>query len=188
MSFAITGYHGTSSDSVANILLENFRKSENDDEWLGFGVYFFIEGITDPIANAIEWARNQAYDKGVYLYDDLSVLESNIVCNRDAVLNVTETEGLKVFNALRETLIQKNRKIFNSHNRNNRHDNKVLWNAISEYLDLDAIIHNLYIKDCYQRRKRVDSNVPNTTVICVKAPHLIRLESICEIVKEGVKK
>jgi chemotaxis methyl-accepting protein methylase len=101
-------------------------------------------------------------------------------------LNVTETEGLRIFNALRRTLIEKHMKSF-SLNRNVKNDNKVIWNAISEYLELDAIIHNLYIKECYQRRKRVDSNVPNTTVLCVKETHFIRRESICEIVKEEVQ-
>lgn len=185
MSFDIIGYHGTNSQFVASIKKENFRKSEQDNDWLGYGVYFFIEGISEPVTNAIEWARNQAYDKGKYRYERLSVLQSQILCDKDAVLNVTESEGLKAFNALRGKILEKHQKSF-GFNRDIRNDNRVIWNAVAEYMELDAIIHNLYIKDCFQRRKKIDSNVPNTTVLCVKEPQSIVLNTIVEIVEEEV--
>lgn len=51
-------------------------------------------------------------------------------------------------------------------------------------MSLDAVIHNLYIKDKIQRIKRIGSNVPNTTVLCVKVPTSIVRESI-EVVCDG---
>lgn len=188
MSFQIQAFHGTNSELVANIKQSNFRKSEKKNEWLGFGVYFFVEGITEPIANAVEWATNQSYHSEGYRYDSLSVLESTVVCDKNAVLNVTENEGLKVFNELRDVLNEKHKKSFKNTSRDLSQDNRVIWNAMSEYLSLDAIVHNLYIKDCFQRRKKVNSNVPNTTVLCVKDPKFIRLDSITEIVKKEIIK
>jgi hypothetical protein len=51
------GYHGTSLQSAEQIVVSNYRISEADNDWLGNGAYFFIDGFADPVENAVNWAR-----------------------------------------------------------------------------------------------------------------------------------
>jgi hypothetical protein len=43
------GYHGTDASCVESICKEGFRISDKENEWLGHGVYFFTQGISDLI-------------------------------------------------------------------------------------------------------------------------------------------
>lgn len=175
------GFHGSDFDNVESILSENFRESINKDEWLGYGVYFFVDTISDPLDNAKEWAKNQAFSKGSYDYEKFAVFRAKIACDR--VLDTTQAEGLKAFNTLRNALIQKHDECF-QRNRDLRCDDRVMWNLVAQVMKLDAVVHNLYIKDKVQRVKRIGSNVPNSTVLCVKIPTSIVKESI-EVVYDG---
>lgn len=44
-------YHGTIRERAENILAKNFNKSTKNNEWLGWGVYFF-----DKVSAARSWA------------------------------------------------------------------------------------------------------------------------------------
>ena len=176
-----SGFHGSNSENVKSIMEENFRESKNIDEWLGYGVYFFVDGVSDPLENAKEWARNQAFDNGEYVYERYSIFNAKIVC--DKVLDTTNMEHLKAFNILRNRLIEKHNKSFRR-NRQFECDDRIMWNLIAQFMSLDAVVHNLYIKDKVQRMKKIRSNVPNSTVMCVKVPKSILRESI-EIVCDG---
>ncbi len=181
MTIQYNGFHGSDFDNIDSILSENFRESENEDEWLGYGVYFFVDGISDPQKNAMEWAKNQAYNKGKVDYDKFVVFKAEVVCGR--VLDTTNLDGLKVFNTLRDALIKKHDECFQK-NRNVWCDDRIMWNLVAQTMKLDAVVHNLYIKSKIQRIKKIGSNVPNTTVLCVKVPASIVKETI-EIVCDG---
>ncbi|EIV8492745.1 hypothetical protein [Vibrio vulnificus] len=181
MATEYIGFHGTDKKNIGSIKQANFIESTNDDEWLGYGVYFFVEGISDPLDNACEWAKNQAHSKEGLQYKEYAVLKVKSVCSK--VLDTTTIEGLKAFNKLREALIEKHDQHFTP-NREQLCDNRVMWNLVSSQMNLDAVIHNLYIKNKTQRIKKIQSNVPNTTVMCVKVPHSIELGSI-EVVRRG---
>ncbi|WP_428353234.1 hypothetical protein [Methyloprofundus sp.] len=45
-------------------------------------------------------------------------------------------------------------------------------------MKLDIIIHNLYIKNKTQRIKKIASNTPNVTVMCVKDVANIDIDTI----------
>ncbi|AYO16837.1 hypothetical protein D0812_20800 [Vibrio owensii] len=183
MTYEFTGFHGTDAGNVSNIQKYNFAESRNDDEWLGYGVYFFTGGISCPEGNAIEWAKNQAFNKDTrsYDYEEFAVLK--VKANVNSVLDTTTMEGLTAFNQLRDALIEKHDSYFKM-NRNVFCDDRFMWNLVSQTMKLDAIIHNLYIKDKTQRLKKIRSNVPNTTVLCVKVADSIDINSI-EVVNEG---
>jgi hypothetical protein len=51
----VFGYHGTSREKANTILSEGFRISDNDNDWLGEGVYFF----QDAPYRAMQWASQQ---------------------------------------------------------------------------------------------------------------------------------
>jgi hypothetical protein len=48
----VQGYHGTSIEATDAILREGFRLSRNEPDWLGDGVYFFLNGP----GRAWDWA------------------------------------------------------------------------------------------------------------------------------------
>ena len=70
----VTGYHGTRKDAAERILAEGFKKSENDWEWLGHGVYFWQDGP----ARAKEWARTWLGRKGYQGADSGSVARESL--------------------------------------------------------------------------------------------------------------
>ncbi|HHJ3200806.1 TPA: hypothetical protein ACQJO2_003346 [Vibrio parahaemolyticus] len=182
-STTITGYHGTDETNVDLIEKNNFKLSTNDREWLGHGVYFFVEGVSDPLNNACEWAKNQAYNKGNYAYENYSVIEVKVTCEN--VLDTTTIDGLKAYDALRNSIISKHDEHF-LYNRDKLCDDRVMWNLIASFMEADIVIHNLYIKNKVQRKKRISSNVPNCTVMCVKSSNLIDSSSIKVAKKGGV--
>ncbi|MFT6927580.1 MAG: hypothetical protein ACJAZP_003217 [Psychromonas sp.] len=182
-SINYVGYHGTDSTRVASIQANNFNSSQNKNDWLGYGVYFFIDGIGCPLENACEWAINQAYHKGSYIYDEYSVLKTNIECLK--VLDVTEKEGNKVFHILKKVMIDKNPNIFDRY-RDTSEDNRLIWNFISKQMDLDVVINSLFIKHKEERRKKIQLNVPNSLVLCVKKRELIDSDKL-ELVEEKRK-
>jgi hypothetical protein len=44
-SLTVYGYHGTSQTKAANILKHGFLASDNDYDWLGTGIYFFVRFV-----------------------------------------------------------------------------------------------------------------------------------------------
>ena len=78
MQFPVIGYHGTTTESAAEIVESGFRLSRNPYDWLGDGVYFFQDGFD----RAWEWAReNHGVDAAViaaeiYLIDCLDMLDT----------------------------------------------------------------------------------------------------------------
>lgn len=161
------GYHGTNASNVISIKKNNFTLSQNDDEWLGFGVYFFIDGIGCPKVNAVEWANNQAYctEKRRLTYTKYSVLSAPIACKN--VLDASKLSGINAFNAVRDYAL-KSVPDFNKRFRSKFNDNRIMWNFVSEQMELDAVINSLYIKNKQQRIKGIISNVPNSMVLCVR--------------------
>lgn len=181
MAYQFVGYHGTDARNVSLIKQDNFNKSIADNDWLGHGVYFFVKGISCPIANASEWAKNQAFKQQ---YQEYVVLKADIVGLR--LLDTTTLDGLKAFNDVRNSLIKKHNSYFQS-SRKIYEDDRFMWNMVAKFLKLDIIIHNLYIKDDIQRRQKIASNVPNTTVMCIKEPSSIIVDSIQVELKRRVK-
>ncbi|MGP8290358.1 hypothetical protein ACT3OH_08885 [Vreelandella zhanjiangensis] len=182
MVHEVVGYHGTDEGSVGSILQESFRISAGEDEWLGYGIYFFVEGISCPVQNSVEWAKNQAYRPEGNRYNKYAILEATAQCTR--LLDLRYTEGLSAFETVRTKILEKHNKHF-MRDRRVQCDNRVMWNLVAQVMDLEVIIHNLYIKNRIQRIKKLSSNVPNTTVMCVKDPDSIVIETI-KVVTSGV--
>ena len=162
------GYHGTNYENVESIIKHGFHVSDNTDEWLGHGIYFFTEGISDPIENAKEWAINQAWDKVAkrYLYQKYAVLKVEVSGKR--VLDLTTTNGLKVYNQMRDFLINKYVRTLRGKKRDFHQENCEIHNLIMQEFQTDILLSHLYIKNSIQRKHRIWSNVPNVTVMVVK--------------------
>ena len=96
MNVTIIGYHGTDRKSAKDILEENkFDKSENEDDWLGSGVYFYTK-LDNVILLNIRRYINQY--KKYPEYKDLSkerkIIISEIQC--DEVKNNKYYKKLKI--------------------------------------------------------------------------------------------
>ena len=92
------GYHGTSKECADEILKGSFFRSKSYDQWLGEGVYFFIDGISDAREDAENWARNMSFDPKTKTkkYDVLKVLKSSIIAEENHILDLDTAKG-KIF-------------------------------------------------------------------------------------------
>ncbi len=58
----IEGFHGTNKVAANAILAKGYKPSEGDEQWIGDGVYLFVDGIGDGQKNAKDWAIYKAWD------------------------------------------------------------------------------------------------------------------------------
>lgn len=173
MDLSIEAFHGTSLLAAKSILQEGYRESDSDREWLGRGIYFFVEGISDPIENAAEWAKAEAYDKwtGGNKYKEIAVLKSIVEIDSSKIIDLTTINGLANFDILKNRVFdriyagktQKELKKLKP-----EQHNCILYNFFMDDMDLHAIKHNLYIKHRVERIMNLKLNVPNSTVLCVR--------------------
>ncbi|WGL99135.1 hypothetical protein QE177_04435 [Arsenophonus sp. aPb] len=170
----LIGYHGTNAENEDMILSGNFRVSTKEDEWLGTGAYFFIDGVSDPEHNASCWAKRHSYDKirKRYKYTQFSVIKANISINNP--LNLDSIEGKKVFNYYRDELIgimkKNNISSTKSFEKSLKNDCEVC-NYIAKAIGCDAIIRSEYIKlDLWSRKNIYNSRIQNCTIISIREP------------------
>lgn len=130
----IKGFHGTSENSAKSIIQENFKLSKGVSEWLGDGVYFFVEGLNkSPIDKSREWAISQSWDNRnkENTYKKYSIIESDIFVENKFLLDLTCSEGIEIFEYIKnkfKSSIKKSAK-------------KILY--------LDGLIINLAVKKDY---------------------------------------
>ena len=76
----LVGYHGTIKTNAEKILSSGiFKESNEKDDWLGHGIYFFAD-----IENAIKWANERANRYN----EEAVVLSANIKCDMNRYLNL----------------------------------------------------------------------------------------------------
>ncbi|MQR01649.1 hypothetical protein [Glaciimonas soli] len=162
-----SGYHGTSYEAAMSILGSTFNESKSKTEWLGHGVYFFVDGVSDPVTNAKDWARAQAWDiaSRSNKYEKFSVLETNVQIGIDKLIDLCDLNGLKNFNALKEIWFDKIAANFDI--KKPLEHSCAMFNCLVSMTGAHAVRHNLYIKSIRERKLKLQLNVPNTTVLCV---------------------
>jgi len=165
-SISIEAYHGTSGDAADAILASSFNESAKKHEWLGCGIYFFVEGVSDPLENAKEWAVAEARKNPKT--KKIAVLKSVVDIDQDRIIDITENQGLKNFNNFKEKCLDKIFDNFRIKSIPLNHHNCILFNFMVDTLGAHAVKHNLYIKSVRERKMQLRLNVPNTTVLCVK--------------------
>lgn len=191
MSNALTlvGFHGTSEENARRIEQTGFQPSQAG--WLGYGIYFFLAGISDPVQDAAGWAIGQAYDrsKGTYRYDEYCVLEVKATLEPNALFDLRQEVGLHTFHSMTANL---KRKIINRHyNDGDKLDtgDEALLEVIVNLLSIKGFINWFYSQvDPRERRLQRQGNnrfrIPNVTVFCLLDVACINTDSI-RIVKEG---
>ncbi len=99
----VLGYHGCRKSVAAKIveMKERFRSSENTYDWLGHGIYFWLENPK----RACEWATNQAH-RQEWRKDGDAPAAIGAVVDLGRCLDLTTTAGIEVVQAAHEVLEQ----------------------------------------------------------------------------------
>ncbi|MBQ0207804.1 hypothetical protein J7S50_01190 [Providencia rettgeri] len=161
----LIGYHGTSAENESSIVSGNFNVSANDDEWLGTGAYFFIDGVSCPKENAEKWAIFRS--RGGISYKRYSVLSVDL--SLSSPLDLDTDEGANVFCKYRDALLEKMKDEGLKPSRKLMENDCKVCNVILETTEVDAIIRKEYIQLDTLLRGHL-SRVPNCRIISVKNP------------------
>ncbi|MGE6037029.1 hypothetical protein ACQJ1N_02460 [Klebsiella pneumoniae] len=180
------GFHGTDEKNRSSILCNNFSVSAKDDEWLGTGAYFFIDGISKPLVDARNWAKVQSYDTEARRkkYHRYAVIKAIIKVN--SVLRLDEQEGQIAYNVFRNFLIEKMKKDKIKPKVSAIRNDCEVCNHILENTEFEAIINPEFIKlDVWSRRNRYYSRIPTCRIICVKEPKTAIDVNALQVVERG---
>jgi hypothetical protein len=172
MVHELKGYHGTSLSSATQIVKSNYELSIGDKEWLGDGVYFFIEGLsTSPNEQARKWAIAQAWNtkNKIYGYKKYAVLKSTITVHDDNLLDLTTEDGIKILEYIYDRFEDKIRIL----KKKLKFIDGLLINLArgEQFLDIDVAKGNFYIKFARERIKAINLRTPNCTICAVYAPN-----------------
>lgn len=161
------GFHGTSLTSARQIVGNNFKTSTSKAEWLGHGVYFFIEGLNEPHTKADGWARKRSWDpeNRRRVYHDYAVLETNI--ETDIHLDLDDVEDQTSFEALRSKCEEKMRDEGMDPAKYAIENDCYLANFAMDTLELDALIRKEAI---LTERFQLKTRFPNCRIMCVRDP------------------
>jgi len=161
-------YHGTTVSAMLSIINNGFNLSQSNEDWLGHGVYFFTDGISDPFKNAIEWSNNKNK------HNDICIIKVKIKVEPSVVLDLRTITGLKIYNLHRDSIIDnyydvlaKRRDITIKKRKDIRVDDCTIMGIIQQNLNYKVIVHNVYIKNHHQRELALESSYPNSTVLCI---------------------
>ncbi|WP_426202453.1 hypothetical protein [Pseudomonas sp. TWP3-1] len=176
----LEGFHGTSVEGAGSIVNSTYQVVPSPEDWLGTGVYFFVDGISCPRENAAEWARNK-------FHLGFAVVRSLISVPRDKVLDLTSAAGLSKYNNARVEFIEQNklglfgrRDLTLKKRRDIRLDDRIVTEAVLAQLGAKVLIHNVYIKSAVQRELILESSYPNVTVCSVSDLSCIKCSEILD--------
>ncbi len=173
-------YHGTTLSAMSSIINNGFKSSQSNEDWLGHGVYFFTDGISDPLKNAIEWSKNR--------HDGTCVIKAKIKVDDSEILDLRTNNGLNIYNSHRDSIIDnyynelaKRRDITIKKRKDARVDDCIIMSFLQKSLKYKVIIHNVYIKNHHQRKLALESNYPNSTVLCTNELSSIEIIDVLNI-------
>lgn len=171
----LTGYHGTTPDRAKEILDKGFRVNEGEEDWVGNGIYFFIDGISSAKDMAADWS---CFRNGI---DKPCILFCRIKADYESVLDLRIEAHAKQFNYYRNVFIEqntenlKNRRDLSIKKRKDiRVDDAIVTRSIFKEMKKSLIIHNLYIKTKPLRHLEMESSYPTTTVCCAGQIDMIK--------------
>lgn len=92
-------YHGTSIENSKQILKYNkYIKSNNEDDWLGSGIYFYTNLENSILYNIRQYINNnKKYPTYNELKEQTTILINIIECKEDEIVDLNEFENLQKF-------------------------------------------------------------------------------------------
>lgn len=169
---SFVAYHGTTADCVAGIRDSGVQPSRNSDDWLGHGAYYFTKGIGHPEENAKRWAHCRIWDKSSTHppEENLAVVKMAITIPHSKILDLRRPDSINSFHRARERwLSQRFEEDFTSLPRPSKatYDTELL-NELGSTYGIAAIIGNFYIcLSPHARYHRLESRIPNVTMLCI---------------------
>ncbi|WP_336712745.1 hypothetical protein [Pectobacterium aroidearum] len=168
--------------AMLSIINNGFNLSRSNQDWLGHGVYFFTDGISDPFKNAIEWSKNKNP------CNDICIIKVKIKVDDSEVLDLRTTNGLTTYNFYRDSIIDnyydvltKRRDITIKKRKDTRLDDCTIMSILQQNLNYKVIVHNVYIKNHHQRKLALESSYPNSTILCINELSCIEIIDILNI-------
>lgn len=166
------GFHGTLASRVDSIRSSGIYPSDNPDDWLGEGTYFFIEGLDDPKSSAAQWARCKAWDKHDQEFDESTVAVVEVAIEVDAagVFDLREPSNARHFHRVRRRWLKSlvpRRSTHLPRPEKDRFDTDLL-DQFKQENAITALIGDFHIQfSLRERHFRLDSRIPNVTVLCL---------------------
>lgn len=171
MTTKIIGYHGTRLDVVSNIRKDNFLESEAPkNSRYGKGVYFFVEGLNDPIKESWKWTEILDYHSKA---KDLEyvVLEVDVFFEKEHFFDLTISENLQVFNKLKDALVERARKgDFNGNELKIKASDHAVFEWLKLKRDIEVLKVGIIASSVIQIKERIPSNVQNAIILVVNNP------------------
>lgn len=161
-------------ERAQSIVNSNFVVTASEEDWLGTGVYFFLDGISSGFKSALEWANNSHQGQ------NCCVIEVTVEVPVSLVFDLTSIANLREFNTIRNLVVDENYQLLAARRdltvkkrRDIRLDDRIITNKIMEKVSKKILIHNVYIKNNKQRNLILESSYPNSTVACLNDLNLI---------------
>jgi len=157
---------------VDSIRESGINTSDNPDDWLGEGTYFFIEGLDDPKVSAAQWARCKAWDKHDQEFDEfeVAVVEAAITLEEKHVFDLREPTNAQSFHRARRRWLKSlvpRRSTHLPRPEKDQFDTDLL-NQFKQENAIAALIGDFHIQfSLRERHFRLDSRIPNVTVLCL---------------------
>lgn len=184
MVYNMDCYHGTSHTNTASIINNGFRPSDGDNEWLGDGIYTFIDrGLKNPIEAAEQWSEFRAR-KSKYQFG--AVLQLNASADENDIIDLNTEDGIKYLEFLEKKFKDKLREVGKSI----KSLEGVLINFGRNELGYSSrlVIGNFYIQlSQEQLNLHLHQRTPNCTICCIHDPGCIDQSSIKEIKQWRIK-
>ncbi len=172
MTITFRGFHGTLASKVGSIRASGIYPSDNPDDWLGEGCYFFIEGLDDPRLCAAQWARSKAWDKHDQEFDEseVAVVEAAITVDEARVFDLREPSNAQQFHRVRRRWLRSLVPPRSTHlprPEEDRFDTDLL-DQFKQEQEIAVLIGEFHIQfSLRERHFRLDSRIPNAAVLCL---------------------
>lgn len=168
-------FHGTRARHLGSIEHDGIRPSSNEDDWLGTGTYFFVDGLEDPRLGAFEWSRTTLWNKDTktFIGEDVAVIEAFVTLDVSRVFDLREAKRAHEFHRFRRHWIKHNvpkRSTHLARPAKDTYDGRLL-DAYKHENGFAGMVGDFYIKFLIRERHfRIDSRIPNISILCVTHP------------------
>jgi hypothetical protein len=170
--FTIEAYHGTNAANLPMIKAEGIRESKGDGHYLGDGIYFFSAGTSanDPVADSHNWAIAEYHAGDRAAPRELAVLKYELKTSVECFLDLTDKDGMEVYNYLRRQYLTKVRQAgYQITDGPKWRDGQLLNDALDNLIILARVVKgNFFFKFAEERMSGVDFRIPNTTILVVR--------------------
>jgi len=172
MTVTIRGFHGTLASRVESIRASGIYPSDNPDDWLGEGTYFFVDGLDDPKTCAAQWARCKAWDKHDQEFDEfeVAVIEVLITVPGSEVFDLREPSNAQQFHRARRRWLKSlvpRRSTHLPRPAKDQFDTDIL-DQFKQENAIAALIGDFHIQfSLRERHFRLDSRIPNVVLLCL---------------------